>query len=332
MSNTHLHNENWDLKQDWTHYTFRKEEFPVCQLYFVDKRTGDEFTTEAQDALVLKQAHNLYRSKYHIPFPVEIKAIREKYGLSALKMAEVLDFGVNSYRQYEQGEIPSLANAKLIRLAGEPSQFLRFLEEKKDRFSPKAYEQTLEKIRLLQHPDKLEPVVDYIWNFHTEANEFTGFVKPQLKKVAHYVMFFAEKAKPMKTRLNKLLFFGDFLHFRQTGFAISGCNYRAIPYGPVPSHFHELFGLLEDQGFIRIESEMSENGNLGERFRANQAFDASLFSEEELAHMEKVVEAFAEVRTKDLIELSHAEKGWQENHAERSLINYQNYAFHLQSL
>lgn len=319
------------LKQQKVSRTFRKESFEVVEQYY-EQADGKTFTTTAQDELAERQVYNLYRAKHHIPFPEEIRSIRLKYGLSAAKMSEVLDFGANSYRNYESGEIPSLANAKLIRLAAIPRNFLGFVEEKEHIFSTNGYRKVMDHIQKLLPADKMSPIVDYIWNFHTEPNEYTGFVKPIFEKVAHFVLFFAQKAKPRKTRLNKLLFYADFLHFKQTGFAISGCNYRAIPFGPVPSHFHELFGILETQDFIEIEQEFLDHGGVGERFKANKEFDESLFSESELESMQEVLDALDKMKTKDIVELSHAESGWKDNQQNRDLISYQAHAFELQGL
>lgn len=310
---------------------FRKEEFEFWKHYYQDTKTGKEFTTKALDELNASQIHNQYRAKYHIPFPEEIKAIRTQYGLSASKMSEVLDFGINSYRNYEAGEIPSLANAKLIRLAKNAVQFKSFVEEKKDIFSTNGYRKVMDRIQGLMKPNELEPIVEYLWNHDMEANAFTGYVKPNFDKVANYVLFFAEKLKPLKTKLNKLLFYSDFLNYKETGFAISGCNYRAITLGPVPSHFSELFGLLEDQGFVQIEHEVLDRG-VGERFVPAKDFDASLFTEQELASMQKVVNAFTDARTKEIVDLSHEEAAWIDNHEKRDLINYQKYGFEIKGV
>ncbi|MEM7370654.1 MAG: type II toxin-antitoxin system antitoxin SocA domain-containing protein [Bacteroidota bacterium] len=319
------------LKQKAVDRTFRKESFEVIEQYY-EQADGQIFTTTAQDELTERQVHNLYRSKHHIPFPEEIKTIRLQYGLSAAKMSEVLDFGANSYRNYEGGEIPSLANAKLIRLAANPRNFLGFVEEKEEIFSTNGYKKVMDHIQKLMPTNKLNRLVEYIWNYHMNPNEFTGFVKPAFEKVANFVLFFAEKAKPRKTRLNKLLFYADFLHFKQTGFAISGCNYRAIPFGPVPSHFHELFGILETEKFIRIEQELFEHGGIGERFLAEKPFDPNLFSESELESMQEVLEKLNSMETKEIIDLSHEENGWKENQETRELISYQTHAFELKGV
>ena len=320
------------LKRELRIAKFRKEEFEIWEHYYVRGDNGAEFTTTVLDELNVQQAHNLYRDKHHIPFPEEIKAIRTQYGLSASKMSELLDLGANSYRKYESGEIPSLANAKLIRLAKEPENFLRFVREKKDIFSAPAYQKLIGRIHALMEKHKIDTVVEYIWNFHMEANEFTGYIKPSFEKVANFVLYFAQKANPLKTRMNKLMFYCDFVNFQQTGRSISGCNYRAIPFGPVPSHFHELFGILETEKFITIEQELFDHGGVGERFVPVKEFDPSLFTEEELASMEQVIKHFEDTRTRQIITLSHEEDGWAENEEKRELISYQKYGFRLKGM
>ena len=75
------------------------------------------------DLININQVHNLYREKYGIPFPEEIKAIREKYEVSAKKMSEILGLGSNAYRLYESGEMPTVSNGRLILSIKEPEEF-----------------------------------------------------------------------------------------------------------------------------------------------------------------------------------------------------------------
>lgn len=326
---------NSKQKLTWRREThlYRKERFSICYHYYMDLKSGEEFTTTELESLNLTQIKNQYRARHKIPFPKEIQSIRTQYGLSAAKMSEVLDFGTNSYRLYENGEIPSLANAKLIRLAKKAEHFLEFLKEKEHTFSVSQYQKTLNKLKsLVKGVENTENIVEYIWNHHLEANEFTGFVKPNLEKVSQFILFFAGKANPLKTRMNKLLFYADFLHFKRTGYSISGCNYRAIQLGPVLSHFRELFGILETKKIISIEEELYDHGGIGERFHPLDDFDESLFSKEELNSMQEVLTRFEDIRTRKLINISHKETGWIENQTEKELIDYQKYAFLLKAL
>ncbi|MDX2245573.1 MAG: DUF4065 domain-containing protein [Bacteroidia bacterium] len=332
MKKPHIGGE-WVLKRKLAaSEPFRKEVFEIWEHYYEHKDSGEEISTTELDEINIRQVYNLYREKHHIPFPEEIRQIREQYGLSAAKMSEVLDLGANSFRNYENGEIPSLANAKLIRLAKEPQNFLNFVREKKSLFSAPAFDKLTKRIETLMGKDRMDTVVEYIWNFHLEANEFTGYTRPDFRKVAHFVLFFAEKVRPLKTRMNKLMFYCDFLNFQRTGLSVSGCNYRAIPFGPVPSHFHELFGVLEAEKYISIEEEMFDHGGTGERFVAKETFDPSLFTPEERETMEQVVRIFEDIRTQKIIEMSHSEIGWVENQEKRELISYQKYAFKLNDL
>jgi len=124
---------------------FRKEEFEVVYHNYKCEDSGESFTTNEIDELNLNQVYNQYRVKYNLPFPIEIKQIREKYGLSASKMAEVLGFGVNSYRNYESGEVPSLSNARLIQLANDPKEFKKLVNYS-NAFEGKALERISQKI------------------------------------------------------------------------------------------------------------------------------------------------------------------------------------------
>ncbi|MBO9573728.1 MAG: hypothetical protein J7497_16195, partial [Chitinophagaceae bacterium] len=107
---------------------FRKEEFSIVYHYYLCEETKEQFTDDELDNINIIQVHNQYREKYGIPFPEEIKAIREKYQISASKMAEVLGFGPNTYRLYEAGEIPSVSNGRLILSINQPEEFIRQVE------------------------------------------------------------------------------------------------------------------------------------------------------------------------------------------------------------
>ena len=56
--------------------TYRKEKFEYTALFYVCVDSGELFTTTELDTININQVYNQYRSKYGIPFPDEIKAIR----------------------------------------------------------------------------------------------------------------------------------------------------------------------------------------------------------------------------------------------------------------
>ena len=105
-------------------FEFRKDNFEIVYHFYRCKDTNEEFTTTELDQLNMNQVYNLYRQKYAIPFPAEIKRVRELYGISALRMSKLLGFGDIQYRKYEEGEMPSVSNGKMISALKEPHFFL----------------------------------------------------------------------------------------------------------------------------------------------------------------------------------------------------------------
>ena len=54
-------------------FEFRKDNFEIVYHFYRCKDTNEEFTTTELDQLNMNQVYNLYRQKYAIPFPDEIK-------------------------------------------------------------------------------------------------------------------------------------------------------------------------------------------------------------------------------------------------------------------
>ena len=115
-------------------FEFRKDNFEIVYHFYRCKDTNEEFTTTELDQLNMNQVYNLYRQKYAIPFPDEIKRVRELYGISALRMSKLLGFGDNQYRKYEEGEMPSVSNGKMISALKDPHFFLEILKLAQNQF------------------------------------------------------------------------------------------------------------------------------------------------------------------------------------------------------
>lgn len=311
---------------------YRKETFEFVFHFYICEESGEQFTTTALDEVNMNQIFNQYRDKFNIPFPDEIIRIREKYGLSAAKMSEILGFGVNSYRQYEAGEMPSVANAKLIQMADDPKRFMDMVElcgtlddKSKNKYILKAQLQAEEKKRNIFNLNFKE----YLMGNHL-ADIYSGYRNPNFEKFTEMVVYFSGKLSPFKTKMNKLLFYADFLMFKQSCFSISGVRYKAIDMGPVPNNFQSIFEYLANNEEIDIYTTEFPNGYTGEQFKArkDRKFNTEMFTENELETLEKVATFFKETSTNDIIEFSHLEEAWKKNAKDKSLISYE-YAFEL---
>ncbi|CAN5236000.1 DUF4065 domain-containing protein [soil metagenome] len=324
------------LKREQRSLDFRKENFQVMYHYYLCTESGEQFTTTELDELNMTQLYNQYREKHNLPFPDEIKAIREKYGLSATKMSEILGFGINSYRNYENGEVPSLANSRLIQIAKDPDKF-KDLVALSAVLDEKQREKLIKKGNALieerEHNYFTIELQDYLLGKNI-SDEYSGYRNPNLDKLTEMVVFFSAQLAPWKTKLNKLLFYADFLLFNKTGYSMSGARYRAINMGPVPNNFNSIFEYMANKDHIDIYITQFTKGGEGEQFKPhpNRKFNAELFNDTELSIINQVAEKFKNISTAEMIEYCHKEKAWLDNEKERRLISYRDYGFELSGI
>ncbi len=314
---------------------FRKSSFDVVYHFYYCSNSKEQFTTTQLDELNTNQVYNQYRDLNNIPFPEEIIRIKKKYGLSASKMSEILGFGINSYRQYEKGEIPNVSNARLIQMINDPKKFMDMVE------LCDSLDDSLKGKYLKVGLNIVEERKRNIFNFNLKkyllgnhlADVYSGYKNPDFSKFTEMVVYFSEKTEPFKTKMNKLLFYADFLMFKQNCFSISGTRYKAIEMGPVPNNFQSTFEYLANQNEIDIHYTQFPKGYIGEQFkvRKDRTFNADLFSKEELDVLEEVVRVFGKCSTSEIINFSHKENAWKENNQNNSVISYQ-YAFDLSQI
>jgi len=311
---------------------FRGSKFYIIHQQYQCVDTGELYTDTQLDELNVNQVYNQYREKEGIPFPDEITAYRKQYDLPATKMSQLLGFGVNMYGKYEAGEIPNLSNGKLITICKEPSVFKNYFNlSKSHQFTDREKELIIMKIDKaieIKQQNVKEEFEKYAALGNTERGIYTGYTTPNLAKAREMVLFFAAYCKPFTTKMNKLLFYADFLNYKRTSYSISGMTYQAIQRGPVPLRYDGLYGNVSD--VVERKDEFFPNDVSGERLVAKNIFNASLFSNEELKSLERVASRFRNTPTKDIVLISHDEPAWIDNERDENEISYQ-YAFELKA-
>lgn len=318
-----------ELKRIKSTLHFRKEPFEITYHSYVCADSHEEFEDDRLTTLNLQQVTDQYREKYNIPFPEQIKAIRESYGLSAARMSEILGLGINTWRLYENGEVPTVANARLMQLISDPQNFIKHISE----FGT-CSQREIDKIRknITDRQQKTSEAHFFESLFHVSTpNRFSGYVAFNKTKTAQLVLWLAKELSPYKTAMNKLLFYTDFLHFKNTGRSITGLKYVAIDFGPVPDHFGSMYDMLIDEGVIGINGSMTDFG-FTERFvAAKNDIDKSVFEESEINAIENIMSELGKNSTKEIVEKSHEEEAWLENQASKSTISYFS-AYHLKAV
>lgn len=317
------------LKMKRNEFEFRKTKFEIVHHYYFCEDTKEEFTDTQIDELNLIQVYNQYREKEGIPFSTEIKKIRQKYGLSAAKMSQILGFGINMYAKYEAGDMPSISNGRMIRSCYDMNTFRNYLLGCTD-INEKGRSKILKDIDQIPPYHKLmdDWLVKKLFDWNNNGKK-SGYTVLSIEKAKQIIFYFADLCKPFITKMNKLLFYSDFLHYKRFGNSITGLNYIAIDKGPVPKRYGTLYDQTET---ICKEEIIFPNGSSGEQLvpKKKSIFDRTLFSESEISVLEEVGAKLKNMATNEVVDLSHQETAWIENEKDHKLISY-DYAFSLKA-
>jgi uncharacterized phage-associated protein len=149
------------------------------------------------------------------------------------------------------------------------------------------------------------------------------------EKLLQVIIYFAHHTQELgKIKLFKLLYLLDFEHFRQTGRSVTGLQYRAWKFGPVPAEVAEEWDELSDDfaSVITIQPELVVN-HLRQKVVAKVAFDNQHFTKRELRLMADIAQQYQHVLSQKMIDVTHAENGawakvWNEGRGQDQTIPY----------
>ena len=301
---------------------FRGKTYNFLNHFYVCDESGEEFTDEATGEINFAQVYNQYREENNIPFVNEIIKLRKDCQLSKVDMSRVLGFGENQYYHYELGEVPSPSNGRLLRtFIDNRDALLSAIKESsiKENNKVKAL-QSLEELYKIQLAEKT--ISDLLFPVKQSINN--GYALMSVNKVRQMILFFLGKMNMgYKTALNKLMFYADFLMYKEYCVGISGLTYSALPYGNVPNNFKILYGIFDE-----IDEVDGENPY----FKSLKVCDMSVFNENEIKVLERVAEKMAKQMSSSLSEINHKEDAWLKYKHDTKLFVPYSEAFSLRAL
>lgn len=291
-------------------WPFRGEDYHYIHIAFRDDERGEQFTTTESDTICYNQATNQYREKYGIPYQDEIIGLRTRYGLSATKMALILGFGTNQYRLYEEGEVPSESNGKMIRSAMNPKVFLDLVKASRNQMTDKEFAKISAKIEevITQSEGLRDEQREAERLFRSKRGLADGFAPQSTARLRNLLLYIINNCDyPFYTKLNKILFYIDFTSYRERGQAISGLAYQALSFGPAPERWDRIYSAFDDITPVICKI----NGREGTMLRTNSVADESVFIEEEREIIHIVCSVLGPKSSRELTELSHNEDAWK---------------------
>ena len=261
-------------------------------------------------------AYREYRKKYGFLQPEEIRDWRKANKLTQGELAKLLSVGVATISRYENGALQEPSHEKLLRLAMNPSNLLRLIEGSEGVFTGAKKRRLLEALQEVE-ADAHSIDSTIMVNFgNYNPDEYSGYRKLDLDRLYNAILFFC-KDGVLKTKLNKLLFYADFKHYKEYALSITGARYARIPFGPAPDNYEIYYGALSSHQAIEFIEDVyppKYGGEpiVGEIIKAAKKPDLSLFTASELRIMASVEEDFKEYNAREITEFSHKEAGYQE--------------------
>lgn len=158
-------------------------------------------------------------------------------------------------------------------------------------------------------------------------------INTERRKLINAIMFFANSLKhPTKVNIFKMLFFSDFEHFSKTGRSITGLEYFAWPFGPVPKTLHEEMVNdrppedMRDYFVTDIQVDEINDDLKTVLFKAKAKPNMSVFSERELEILNKVSFIYKDTLPSTTSQITHEENSfWNrtlKSKGERGQIDY----------
>jgi putative zinc finger/helix-turn-helix YgiT family protein len=289
--------------------------------YLKCKECGDEVLSTSAHRDPFAAAYKEYRQKHSLLQPEEITNWRKSLHLTQGEFAKLLGLGIATLNRYENGALQNESHENLLRLAMTPSNLLKLIEKSEGITSDDKKKKLVE---MLRGSDEMSCSLDetLMTNFgSTEMGSSNGFRKLDLSKLYNAVLFFSKEGV-VKSKLNKLLFYCDFKHFKEYTISITGLQYAHLPYGPVPDNFAMYYAAMFSKGLIEFIEESYPKGFMGELIKAKKDPDLNIFSVSELRIMASVTEDFREYTAKRIQDFSHREKGYQQTN-DGEIISYE---------
>lgn len=206
-------NEKFTIEDVPETVDFKGETITVSTPSYVCENCEFTLTDTEQMNAFRRAVSDRYREIKGLLTSEDIKAYRNKLGMSQEQFADYLKVGVASIKRWETYFIQDASQDDHIRL--------------------KCDKEYSELISLILH----------------EPNIFTGRKKFDLQSIQNAIIILIPVFKS-PLFINKALFYADFLHYKKYGIGITGSVYCSLERGPCPDKFKTIFKIMENEGYI----------------------------------------------------------------------------------
>ena len=288
-----------------------KSRVPVCM------KCGSEIFIEEIEDKNLELAYAQYRKNHSLLSPSEIKGIREKYSLSQRLLGRLLDWGEVTINRYENGAIQDPAHNEVLTLISKPENMLALFEQNAGLLPTDERDTVKNKIESNIKKEKKDLLEQCFYSFDDTINEFSGYKKLDLQKMKDMISHIVKETGAVyKTKLNKLLWYSDFLYFKNFSVSITGSRYVHLPYGPIPDNYDFIIDAMVKENIL-IKNEVFINDEIsGEELKiANKSNIIMNLTGYEIKIINFIINHLKNKSSKEISDLSHQEEPYKKTNS-----------------
>ena len=252
-----------------------------------------------------------YREHHGIITIHEIEALLDRYDIGAKPLAHLLGWGEVTIIRYLKGQIPDRIHSDILKTLNDPQVFASIFDQNQHKLTPVAKKKVSAALRSLNdiHSPERIKVNNLLAAYNDEPDICNGYTNFDLEKLIQVILYFALlEGAVYITKMNKLLWYSDMLHYKRTGnMAITGLSYKHNYHGPTPKWYDFLYGSLQDVYITLIDDEFGTK-----IIPLKEALTTNL-SEEEMNVLDTVAQKFRGWNASKISKYSHKEKAYQEN-------------------
>lgn len=297
-------------------YKVKGEDTSVIADVAICSACDEKLASPELDERTLQKAFLIYREKHNLLSPDQIATIRNKYALSQRALSKLLEWGEVTIHRYESGALQDPAHNEVLMFIDDPKNMDRITAKNGQLLQKNVYEKLKVRINELLDDNINNEVTNILGSYldrNIAVNEYSGYSHYDIEKMKDMILYIVSKdKKTFPTKLNKLLWYSDFLYFKNKTKSISGSDYVHHHYGPVPRKFQLLLATMIDDGVLEANEVLFPDGSAGLEYSVQSPFDDSIFNEEEKKVMNYVIDHFKDFNATQIKDYSHKEKGYSE--------------------
>lgn len=225
-------------------------EIAVCP--FCGYEIGDSSVEDGN----LRRAYSAYCTAHGLISPDEIRNLRLSYGLSLREFSRFLGFGEQTIARYEAGAIPDESHSTMLKLISEASGASSLLSLRKDKISAAsvcAIQRFIENRSTTTDHRGIAILSQWPTSEMMNPSRFNGFRPLSMNRVAAVVCELASRCVDLYyTKLQKAMFFTDFLCYARTARSMTGLMYAHATYGPIMDGKDRIKTELQECDVIQI--------------------------------------------------------------------------------